>query len=149
MPELNFEHARENQQKDIMIKASQNNSCPFCWELVEKYHPKPILQKGKWWWISENGWPYKGTETHLIFFYRDHVSRISEIFPEAFGELQTIIKWAEDRFNIKGGALFIRFGDTNRTGSSIQHIHAQLVVGNSEKGANSEALRVKLGYKKK
>jgi len=146
---MNYNHVRKEEQKKIMEKATRKGECPFCWKVIERYHPKPILKKGQWWWVSENGWPYKGTEKHLMFFYKEHVSCFSQIKSKAFAELQTLVSWAEKKFQIKGGGLFIRFGDMNRTGSSVQHIHAQLVVGNSKKGVGSEALKVKLGYKKK
>ena len=149
MSKMDYKHAREKEQIQIMEKAQQKGHCPFCWEKLEKYHPNPILKKGSWWWVSENGWPYIGTKLHLIFFYKEHVSNISDIKPEAFKELQLLTTWVEEKFKIKGGALFIRFGDMSYTGSSIQHVHAQLIVGNSKRNTDSEALNVKLGYKKK
>lgn len=145
----NFEHARTKEQIEVMKKAQQNGGCPFCWAVLENHHPKPIIKKGKWWWVSENGWPYEGTKLHLMFFYKDHISKISEINPDAFEELQELLTWIEKKYKIKGGGFFIRFGETERTGSSVQHLHAQLVIGNSKKDNKSEALRVKLGYKKK
>lgn len=144
----NFDHTRSPEQKAVMEKAEENGVCPFCWDYLLKHHTKPILKQTTFWCLAENGWPYKGTETHLIFLYKDHVSCLSEVEPAALAELPKLIKWAKKEYKIKGGGFFIRFGKMSCTGSSVQHIHAQLVVGNSEKGVGSEALRVKLGYKK-
>lgn len=149
MSELNFRHARGEKQIRVMLKIQQDKVCPFCWENLEKYHPKPILKKGKWWWLSENAWPYKGTKVHFILFYKKHVKNLSQIDPLAFNELGEIASWAERIYNLKGYALFIRSGQMKRTGSSVQHIHAQLIAGSAQQGPNAEALRVKLGYQKK
>ena len=149
MNDMNFDNAREKEQIKIMKEAKKNRVCPFCWNVIEDNHPKPILKKGSWWWISENGWLYEGAEKQFMFFYKEHKSLISEIVPEAFTELQKLIAWVERTYNLKGYSLFIRSGEMNRTGSSVQHIHAQLISGNSEKGDDSEWLLVTLGYKKK
>jgi len=149
MNEMNFDHARKKDQVKIMKKSLKNGGCPFCWEVVENHHPKPILKKGLWWWVSENGWFYDGAEIQFMFFFKEHVSKISEIKPEAFAELQKLIQWVEKTYKLKWYSLFIRSGEMSGTGSSIQHIHVQLISGNSTRGEGSEALRVKLGYKKK
>lgn len=144
-----FRHAREEEQIRVMLKIQQDKVCPFCWENLEKYHPKPVLKKGVWWWLSENAWPYKGAKAHFIFFYRNHVKNLSQINPFAFNELWELASWAERIYNLKGYALFIRSGRMEETGSSVQHIHAQLIAGSSQQGPDSEALKVKLGYRKK
>ena len=147
--DVNFQHARKKEQIMIMKKALENKNCPFCWDVIEKYHPKKILKKGNWWWLSENGWFYEGAEIQFIFFYKKHIATIKEIETEAFTELHELIKWVEETYKLKWCSLFIRSGEMNGTGSSVQHIHAQLISGNSTKREDSEALKVKLGYKKK
>lgn len=151
MSEFNFRHAREEEQVRVMLKIQQDKDkvCPFCWKNLEKYHPKPILKKGAWWWLSENAWPYKGARVHFIFFYKEHVKHISQINPSAFNELGELTSWVERIYSLKGYALFIRSGRMEETGSSVQHIHAQLIAGSSQQGPDSEALKIKLGYRKK
>ena len=149
MTEMYFDHARKEEQKKIMEKSLKNGGCPFCWNVIEEHHPKPILKKGNWWWVSENGWFYKGAEIQFMFFYKKHVFSIAEIETEAFTELHELIKWVEETYKLKWYSIFIRSGEMSGTGSSVQHIHVQLISGNSTRGENSEALRVKLGYKNK
>ena len=42
--------------------------------------------------------------------------------------------WAVQKFELKGGALAMRFGETTYTGASVCHIHAHLIVPKTEKG---------------
>ena len=143
---LNFSHARTDDQLELMKKIKADGVCPFCWENFEKYHSKPILKKGNWWLITENAFPYSGTDVHLLLVYRYHITTISKITPQASTELFMFLSWAEKNFNIKGGGFFIRFGETKRTGSSVEHLHAQLVQGNSQKSGLANPIKVKLGY---
>jgi galactose-1-phosphate uridylyltransferase len=147
---LNFSHVHDRKQELLMRKIKKDGVCPFCKENFEKYHPKPILKKGRWWIVTENMAPYKGTKKHLIFVYLSkHATKIEEINTDAGKELIKLLSWVIKKYKIKGCGLFMRSGDTNRTGSSVEHLHAQLVAGNSTyKNKNSSSLKIKLGYKK-
>jgi len=146
---LDFNHARTPEQIELMQKIVEDGVCPFCPEYFTKYHPKPILKEGKWWYVSKNMSPYKGTRIHLIFVYKKHAVYTSEVNPEAFKELSELIAWAEKEYDIVGGSFFVRFGKSEYTGGSVDHYHVQLLTGNA-KGTdeNCEKLKVKLGYKK-
>lgn len=147
---LNFSHVHDKKQELLMKKIKKDGVCPFCKENFEKYHPKPILKRGRWWIVTENMAPYEGTEKHLMFVYLPrHVVKIEEINTGAGTELISLVSWAIKKYKIKGCSLFMRSGDTDRTGSSVEHLHAQLVVGNSTyKNKKSFSLKIKLGYKK-
>jgi diadenosine tetraphosphate (Ap4A) HIT family hydrolase len=143
---LNFDHARTKEQSDLMKKIEKDMVCPFCWENLEKYHPEPIIKKGFWWLITKNAFPYKGTLNHFLLIYKYHVAKISMITPQASTELLTLLSWLEKKYKIKGGGVFMRFGETQRNGSSVEHLHLQLVQGNSKKSIGAKTLKVKLGY---
>jgi diadenosine tetraphosphate (Ap4A) HIT family hydrolase len=145
---LDFNHARTPKQIELMRKIAEDGVCPFCPEYFTKYHPKPILKETKWWYATENMNPYEGTRVSLIFVYKKHTTLPSEISSEGAKQLFELIGWAEKEFQIEGGSFFIRFGKTEYTGGSVEHFHAQLIVGNAKgTDAEYEKLKVKLGYK--
>ena len=45
---------------------------------------------------------------------------------------------------IKGGSLFLRFGDTDYTGGTVEHLHAHLISGGKKK--KQKSIKVKLGF---
>ncbi len=144
---LNHENARTDEQKNLMQKIETDGVCPFCAENFTKYHPKPILKKTNFWFVTENMSPYEGTTTHIIFVYKPkHITLPSEMEEGAVADLFENINWATDKFNIKGGSFFIRFGNTNYNGSSVEHLHAHLLTG-VEKNENTEGIKVKLALK--
>lgn len=144
---LNHENARTEAQKKLMAQIESDGVCPFCAEHFTKYHPKPILKETDFWFLTENMSPYEGTLHHFIFVYKpSHVSTLSAVTPEAGQDLFALLAWATKTYAIEGGSFFMRFGDMQWNGSSVAHLHAQLVVG-KKKDETAEALRVKLGWK--
>lgn len=144
---LNLSHARTDEQFSLMEKISEDRVCPFCPEHLKKYHPKPIIKEGKWWIVTENMTPYEGTALSILLICKKHVTTISEITPETGKELLELSSWISGHYKISSGALFMRFGDTDKTGATVAHLHAQLIAGNSSRNKGNP-LRVKLGYKK-
>ncbi len=145
---LDHSNARTDEQKELMAKIEADGVCPFCVEHFTKYHPKPIIKETDSWFLTENMSPYEGTTRHLIFVYKPaHVISPQEITAESRSELFELINWAIDEYQIAGGSFFMRFGEGGYNGSSVEHLHAQLVVG-EKKSEETEALRVKLGYTK-
>lgn len=148
MDYINLKHSRTEKQKEVMEKIQQEEVCPFCPQNLSKYHDKPIIKEGDWWLISENFQPYEGTKHHFILFYKKHATKLSDLDPNAGKELLELISWLEKEYGIKGGSLFLRFGNTEMTGSSVAHLHPQIIVGNSDRSDPHDGLKVKLGYKK-
>lgn len=144
---LNHDNARTDEQRALMAQIELDGVCPFCPDHFTKYHPKPIIKETDYWFVTENMSPYEGTTLHLLFVYKpSHISSLADISPEAAVDLFSLLTWATREYHIEGGSFFIRFGDMRWNGSSVQHLHAQLIVG--KKGSEStEALRVKLGWK--
>lgn len=143
---INLSHTRTEKQKEVMEQIEKDGVCPFCMEHLKKYHQNPIIKEGKWWIITKNDAPYEGSVLHLLFIYKPHAVRLSEINLKAQEELFQFITWAENYFVIGGGSLLIRFGDTNYTGGSVSHLHAHLIVGGKKK-PDADSLKVKVGYK--
>ena len=142
---LNLKHARTLEQITLMQKIIDDGVCPFCKEYFAKYHPKPILKETAYWFFTDNMSPYKGTRHHFIFVYKPtHITKPGEMLPEALTDLFSLVNWAVIEYNILGGSFFMRFGDTHYTGSSVEHLHAHLLMGDVD-APEHEAVRVKLG----
>ncbi len=142
---LNLQNARTPEQQALMQKIVQDGVCPFCAEHFKTYHPKPILKETAYWFVTENMSPYTGTKHHFIFVYKPaHITRPSEIAPEAFADLFALVNAVVEEYKFPGGALFMRFGDTHYNGSSVEHLHAQLLQGDVD-APGHEPVRVKLG----
>lgn len=129
-----------------MRRIQRDKVCPFCMKHFLKYHTKPILMNGKHWVLTENFQPYEGATHHLLAVSKKHTTRFENLSPAAQSELFKLFGAELRKRRVKGGALFMRFGDTEYTGGSVEHLHAQLVSG-TRRGKGKEALTVYLGYK--
>lgn len=142
---LNLDAARTPEQKELMEKIATDGVCPFCAEHFTKYHPKPIIKETEYWFLTENMSPYIGTKYHFILVYKPgHISSPVEMLPEAGTDLFSLVSWAVKKYEFPGGSFFMRFGDGKYNGSSVRHLHAQLLMGDAE-AEGHEAVRVKLG----
>jgi len=143
----NFKHVREEAQRASMETLEDEGICVFCREHLETYREEPIEFEGDWWVVTKNGFPYEGATFHYLLIYKaKHIVHCDEIAPEAWVELGEHISALSHKYNLPGGSMFMRFGDTDYNGSSISHLHAQVIVGVPHND-QAEGLRVKLGYK--
>lgn len=143
------EHARDEKQRKIMERIQTDGVCPFCAENFQKYHTEPIIKETENWIVTYNFSPYEGARYHFLFVYRpSHINFPSEMTDNSRIELFDLVEELAEKYNIEGGSFLLRFGDGMINGSSVEHLHAHLVVG-ERKADETEALKVKLGYKKK
>ncbi|OHA84535.1 MAG: hypothetical protein A2591_04165 [Candidatus Yonathbacteria bacterium RIFOXYD1_FULL_52_36] len=149
---VNLSHTRGDEQTNVYHRIAEGGFCPFCWENFQKNHKKPLLIQTEWWIATENQWPYQGSTLHMLFVYRDHVDDPTKVAPDAWSEFyQHILPAIMKRYHINGGGIYMRFGNTNITGSSVAHFHANLIVGGEmiEQPTSEDWLTVALGYKHK
>ena len=129
---LNFENARRKDQKDLMKIIKDDGICPFCKENLEKYHPKPILFKTKKWIVTENAFPYTGTSNHILCIYKKHIEDSKDIDGEGWSEIGEIMTRLNEDLEIDSGTMIMRFGDTTKTGATVNHVHFHLTQANPE-----------------
>ncbi len=144
---LNFKHSRVGAQREQMEQIKKDNVCPFCIEHFTKYHEAAIEKEGEWWMLSKNDFPYIGSSVHYILVYKKHITQPSDINTDAWVEFGEHITFLNNNYAKEGGAMFMRFGNTDYTAASIDHLHAHFVVG-VPYTKNAEKLRIPLGYKK-
>ena len=141
---LNINGAREEEQKELMKEIREADHCPFCMENFRKYNQDEPIKDGKYWLVTKNRWPYKNTKYHFLLIYKEHGVCLSDLKPEAAGEYFTFLKELEKEYQIKGGAVSMRFGDTDWSAGTVNHLHAQFIVPDIEK-EDFEPVKVKVG----
>lgn len=141
---VDIDNARKDEQKQVMREIIDADHCPFCLENLEKYHKMPILKEGKFWIITENQWPYDHTKVHLLAIYKVHATTLAELDSESGKELLEMMQWAEKELKIPGGGFSMRFGDTNFSAGTINHIHVQFIQPDLD-SPGYKPVRIKLG----
>ena len=129
---LNFDNARDPVQVANMKKIEAEGFCPFCPEHMEKYHTPPILKRAEYWYVTPNMYPYENALHHFLFITNEHLSNSNELSKEAWLELQELTNWVITEYQIEAGTFLMRSGDMSKTGSSVLHLHGQLVVGTGD-----------------
>jgi|SRR3989344_257627 len=123
---VNIKNARSGEYKNIIEKIAGTGKCPFCKENFT-YHKKPVYKKSDKWFLTNNSWPYKNTAHHLIILGDEHKENFSELTKKDLASIGFLTNWAIKNWKIKGGALSMRFGDTDYTGASVSHIHFHII----------------------
>lgn len=149
---LNIYNVRSAEQKLRMEKADKENLCPFCPEGLEKIHRLPIEKDFGDFFATKTAFPYEGTKHHYLIISKKHLTDLSQISETDWQNIWRALKWIINNCKISGGAMFWRFGDMKKNGSSVAHFHIQLLTGNSDENEpeeSRESIKVKLGYKRK
>jgi diadenosine tetraphosphate (Ap4A) HIT family hydrolase len=118
---------------------------PFSLESMLETQPELMLKIGKYWFVTNNKFPYAKTRTHLLFITVEYAESFSDIPSEAFAELAALQEEFIKQYSIKGGCVCMRFGDTSQTGATVKHLHAQLIE--AEEGAGG--VEFPIGRKKR
>lgn len=141
---INVGSARTDHQRQVMEEIKEQDICPFCEENLRKFHKREILKKGKHWVLTPNQWPYDFTKLHLIAIARKHVEHLNDLPPDAFAELFELFQWAEQKYKLDHGAVAMRFGNVEGTGSTVLHLHAHLIVSDYDQ-PDYETVRFRVG----
>ncbi len=124
---VDINNARKAEQIRVMRQIIADGKDPFAWENLPLYHSNEILKKGKFWLVTENQWSYDNARVQLLFIYKENVSSPGEVSDEAFNELFAFFRLFTEKYQIIGGALCMRFGSTQYSGASVNHLHAQII----------------------
>lgn len=141
---IDIDNSRVEEQKKVMNEILNQEHCPFCEENLRKYHKQPILKETTHWIATKNQWPYDHTKYHFLLITKHHIVNITELDAQAAQELIELTSWLIAEYNIPGGGLAMRFGDTNYSAGTVAHLHAQLIQPDPE-AEGYQPVRVKLG----
>ena len=123
--------ARTKAQLKKMQDLTKRGVCIFCPEHIHE-DDQPVLFKTTDWMIKENSYPYEGTKLHLLLISRKHVKSVSELSKAAQSDFLAVVDRCERKFKLTSYAVGFRSGDIHHNGGSIEHLHAHLVVGDTD-----------------
>ena len=123
---VNVKNARKGQYKKVIEEIAKTGKCPFCKENF-KYHKKPIFKRKSGWFLTDDSWPYKNADCHLLIIGDKHKENFSELTKKDLEAVAFLANWAIKKWNIKGGGIAMRFGKINYTGASVSHIHFHII----------------------
>lgn len=144
---IDIDNAREDDQRSVMENIAEAAHCPFCRENLAKYHQQPILKEGKFWIVTTNQWPYEHTKHHFLLIYKVHALNLGDLSPAAGQELFKLVAELEKDCQFKGGGLAMRFGDTDYSAGTVNHLHVQLIEPDFS-APDFEPVRIKIGKSK-
>ncbi len=131
---VDIDNARLDEQRKVMQQIINAGDDPFSEENIQKYHKNPILKTGTYWFVTENQWPYTNSKKQILFITRKYADDLSGLSAYAFKELFVLANEICTEYEIKGGALCMRFGDTKISGATVKHLHFQLIESDPEQG---------------
>lgn len=141
---VDIKNARTEEQIKVMEKIIVDGGCPFCLENLTKYHETPIIKEGTYWVITRNRWPYENTRVHLLAILKEHAVSPTEVDPAAGAELFSLLSEMSKTYQISGGGLCMRFGESAFSASTVSHLHAHFIEPDASK-PEFKPVRFKLG----
>jgi diadenosine tetraphosphate (Ap4A) HIT family hydrolase len=132
---------------EVLEQIRDGGFCPFCEENLAKNHPKPVLFSNGGWLVTENNWPYPGSTHHLIIIARRHIEEMLDIDAAEWRGFRAALQWISEHYELSGFTFWMRSGDTRLTGATVNHLHAQVVVGSPKIGPESEPILAVVGFK--
>jgi diadenosine tetraphosphate (Ap4A) HIT family hydrolase len=143
--QLDLDNAREAEQIEEMKKILETGECPFCFDNFQNHTKnQEVIKEGKFWFLVHNRWPYKHTKVHLMAIYKTHAEDLSELDHDSGNELIELMQWSQKQFNVPGGGFSMRFGDTNYSAGTVQHLHVQFIQPDIN-DPDYQSVRVKIG----
>ena len=134
----------KGEYEKVIDSIEKSELCPFCPENF-KYHKKGIIKDYGNWFLTENSWPYKNTKYHFIIICKNHKENFSDLSVEDFTDVRKLVNFAIKEYEIKGGALTLRFGDTNYTGATVCHLHFHLICPELDQSLKSMTVNFPIG----
>lgn len=116
-----------------LLDFEERGKCPFC----PGNHNFVILKKIGKWQIVERSWKKKTTRRYLLVIGEEHKTNILQLLPEDWVSVGELLLWATKKYKIKGGGFGVRFGDTDYSGATINHLHFHLIAPGLDKNGLS------------
>jgi D-beta-D-heptose 7-phosphate kinase/D-beta-D-heptose 1-phosphate adenosyltransferase len=117
-------NVRFKSQLDIMLKKEADGQDPLDPEVIDQ----PILFETDFWYVSQNRFPYDEIEYQFLIASRYPIYKPEDMTKEMWIDLKNVWRKLVLDFNIPGGALCYRFGDTNYSGASLTRLHSHLIM---------------------
>jgi diadenosine tetraphosphate (Ap4A) HIT family hydrolase len=120
-----FDAARSDEQRRYMAELERAGTCVFC-------SPERVVHSGRWWYVAENDYPYRGTVAHYLIVPHEHVTSFDELPDDAGAELWAIKRRLKAELEPLATATVERSGDMTLNGGSVAHLHTHFVALDAE-----------------
>lgn len=126
---------------DELRSIEASGLCPFCEMRFTQNEENELIDEGNYWTVTQNYNPYEGTSRHLMLVPKRHIERPSQLGPRSQLESQQLINKYTSEMN--AGGVAYRFGQLERTGASVAHLHIHIMELTEE--PVTELTRFKIG----
>jgi diadenosine tetraphosphate (Ap4A) HIT family hydrolase len=127
-----FENHRTPEQLAEMRSLEARGVCLFCPDGLRQHERQQILFATRHWSVTANAFPYAGTALHLLLVPHEHAGDLLDLSGDAQQDFWTALGMVRDRYGLRYYGLGVRNGDCRFTGATIRHVHAHVLVGDTE-----------------
>jgi ATP adenylyltransferase len=139
--------ARTEAQRANMEDLETRGICIFCPEHIIE-DKSPIELETEYWMVKRNSFPYRDTKVHMLAIPKEHVTTMTALSKAAQQDFFNILNQCEKQFDLESYAVVVRSGDMRRNGGSIEHLHAHIIVGDTD-DPDHQAVRAKISSRPK
>ena len=108
-----------------MEKTIVQGICPLC-------SPDPsvnvVLRRTGHWQVWKNPFAYEHHDHHFIIASIHHIDDITKLTHEMWASLGVLIDWVVREYKLPGGGLVMRFGEPEKSASTLRHLHMHIQV---------------------
>lgn len=136
-------NARTPAQRAQMAALQADGVCIFCPDGLAA-SGQEVLHRTAHWSVTPNGFPYEGTLLHLLLIPGAHVTDMLSLPDDARQDLWAALGWVRDTFALGYYGFGVRNGDSARTGGTVRHLHAHVIVADP---AAADDVPVRLSFR--
>jgi len=137
-----FENYRTAEQLAEMRQLEAQGVCLFCPEALSTHARQQVLLRTSHWTVTPNEFPYPGTVLHLLLVPDQHAADLLDLADDSRQDFWTALALVRSRYGLSYYGLGARNGDCRYTGATIRHVHAHVLVGDTDP-ANTAVVRMR------
>jgi ATP adenylyltransferase len=103
--------------------------CLFCPGALREHSRQRVEWETRYWSVTPNEFPYKGTRIHLLVVPHKHVNDMLDLDDESLVDFWNALRLIRKELDLDHYGLGVRNGDCSFTGATIAHVHAHVLVG--------------------
>jgi ATP adenylyltransferase len=126
----NLDNSRTAEQLARMQQLERSEVCLFCPEHLGS--EQQVEYSTQWWSVTGNRYPYAGTKLHLLLVPRQHVRDMIDLDQLAQADFWQVLRWVRENYGLTFYGFGVRNGPFQYTGSTVEHLHAHVMVGDVE-----------------
>lgn len=138
--------------REVLTKLEKIGECPapFCKETDWNHETRPSMVTDHW-KVYENAYNSKGAQHKFLIVLREHLTDFAKLSLEAWIDLRQIKRALDSQYVADGSTLIFRTNATNYTGATVNHLHAQLIIGcaRDDETDTTKPITITIGFQPK